>query len=101
MRTQLCVGMTSLLICGLAAAQSNLPSVEVRADSRESVEVSCANPASVKAQDVERVLSMQAASLTHGMRKKFISAATDACKAGIPRILVTKDAGELKWKQID
>lgn len=101
MRTQLFAGMTSLLICGLASAQTNLPTVEVRADTRESVMVSCANPASVKARDVERVLSLDAASMSRRLRNQFITAVTDACKAGIPHILVTQSAGELKWKQMD
>lgn len=101
MRTQLIVGIGSLLTWGVACAQTNLPTVEVRADSRESVEVSCANPASVKSQDVERVLSIDDASLSRRMRKQFVSAVTDACKAGIPHILVTRDAGQLKWKQMN
>jgi len=101
MRTPLFVGMTSLLIWGLASAQTNLPTVEVRAGTSESLEVSCADPASVKSQDVERVLSMDDASLSHRMRKQFVSAVADACKAGIPHILITNDAGQLKWKQMD
>lgn len=101
MRTQLFVGITSLLIWGAAAAQTNLPTVQVRADSRESVEVSCANPASVKSEDVERVLSVQDSRTTRGLRRKLISAVTDACKAGIPHILVTRNGTDLKWAKMD
>jgi hypothetical protein len=101
MRTQLFVGITSLLIWGAAAAQTNLPTVQVRADSRESVEVSCAKPDSVKSEDVERVLSVQDSRTTRGLRRKLISAVTDACKAGIPHILVTRNGNDLKWAKMD
>ena len=100
MRTQILVGMVSLLISGVASAQTNLPTVEVRAETRETVSVSCANPDSVKSRDVERVLSIDDAALSHRLRQQFISAVTDACKAGIPHVLVTLSAGELKWEQM-
>ena len=100
MRTQMFVGSTALLIWGVCAAQTTLPSIEVRADTRESVMVSCVDPASVKSQDVERVLSIDEA-VSHRLRRQFISVVTDACKAGIPHILITNDAGQLKWKQMN
>ena len=100
MRAQLFTGMTSLLIWGVASAQTNLPTVEVRADTRETVSVSCANPDSVKSRDVERVLSIDDAALSHRLRQQFVSAVTDACKAGIPHVLVTVSGGELKWQQM-
>ncbi|WP_159015480.1 hypothetical protein [Cognatiluteimonas profundi] len=101
MRTQLFVALASLLVWGVASAQSSLPTVEVRADTRESVDVSCANPASVKSEDVERVLSIQDSNLTRRLRRQLISAVTDACKAGIPHILVTRNADKLKWERMD
>jgi hypothetical protein len=101
MRTPLFVALASLLIWGVASAQSTLPTVQVRADSRESVDVSCANPDSVKSEDVERVLSVQDSRMTRRLRTKLISAITDACKAGIPHILVTRSGYDLTWKQMD
>lgn len=102
MRTQDLVGMASLLIWGVASAQTNLPTVEVRANTAESVMVSCADPKSVTAKDIERVLSIDDSGMTRSLRTKFISAVTDACKAGIPHIQVMSKAnGELKWKQMD
>ncbi len=100
MRTQLFVGMTVLLIGGAASAQTNLPSVEVRAETRETVSVSCANPSSVNSRDVERVLSIDDAALSHRLREQFISAVADACKGGIPHILVTLSGGQLKWQEM-
>lgn len=101
MRTPLFVALASLLIWGVASAQSTLPTVQVRADSRESVEVSCTKPDSVKPEDVERVLSVHDSRTTRGLRRKLISAVTDACKAGIPHILVTRSGNDLKWAKMD
>jgi hypothetical protein len=102
MRTQqLLVALASLLVCGVASAQSTLPTVQVRADTRESVEVSCADPASIKPQDVERVLSIQQPVMTRRLRTKLIAVVTEACKAGIPHILVTRVAYDLTWKKMD
>ena len=102
MRTPLFVALASLLIWGVASAQTDLPTVEVRANTAESVMVSCADPKSVTAQDIERVLSIDESSMTRRLRSKFISAVTDACKAGIPHIQVMSNAnGELKWQRMD
>ena len=102
MRTSLLVVPASLLIGGMAAAQSSLPAVEVRAGTLETVMVSCVDPKSVTAQDIERVLAIDESSMTRSLRTKFISAVTDACKAGIPHIQVMSKAnGELKWKRMD
>jgi hypothetical protein len=95
------VALGSLLVCGVASAQSTLPTVEVRAGTLESVEVSCADPASVKSEDVERVLSIQDSNMTRRLRKELIAAVSDACKAGIPHILVTRDAHDLTWKRAE
>jgi hypothetical protein len=101
MRTQHFVAGAVLLV-GSAAAQTSLPTVEVRADTRESVTVSCTQPDTVSAQDVERVLSLEDSSMTRDLRKKFIGAVSDACKAGVPHIVVARGAhGSLSWKQAD
>lgn len=102
MRTQLFVALSVLLISSAASAQSNLATVEVRADARESVTVSCTKPDSVTSQDVERVLSIEDHRATRVLRKKFISAVSGACKAGIEHILVTRGAHDsLTWKRRD
>lgn len=100
MRAQLLTGMTSLLIWGVASAQTNLPTVEVRAQTLETVSVSCANPASVESKDVERVLSIDDTALSHHLREQFVSAVTAACKAGIPHVQMTLSGGQLQWKQM-
>jgi hypothetical protein len=101
MRKQSSVALVSLLVWGVASAQSTLPTVEVRAGTTESVDVSCANPASVKVKDVERVLSIEDPGMTRRLRKQLISAVTEACRTGIPHILVTRNARDLTWKKMD
>ena len=102
MRTHTVFVLSAVLACGAAFAQQRLTTVEVRADSRESVEVSCASP-SISMDDVGRVLAVKDPARTSALRKKMISAASEACKAGIPRILVSRgvNAGSLTWKQMD
>jgi hypothetical protein len=102
MRTQTIV-LTALLACGAASAQQKLTTVEVRADTLESVDVACASPGSVSNKDVERVLAVTDPAKAAGLRKKFVAAATEACKAGIPKILVSRSAtgGSLTWKRMD
>ena len=102
MRTQTIV-FTALLAFGAASAQQRLTTVEVRADTRESVDVACASPGSVSNDDIERVLAVTDPSKVNGLRKKFVAAATEACKAGIPKILVSRSAsgGALTWKRLD
>ena len=99
MRTQLLVALSTLLISGAASAQTTLSTVEVRAGAQESVIVSCAKPDSVTSEDVERVLSIDDPRTTPALRRRFISAVSDACKAGVPHILVTRGPNStLKWK---
>lgn len=102
MRTQTIV-FTALLACGPAWAQERLTTVEVQAETLESVNVACASPGSVSNKDIERVLALTDPSKTNGLRKKFVAAATEACKAGIPKILVSRSAtgGSLTWKRMD
>lgn len=103
MRTQTIVLFTALLACGAASAQRRLTTVEVRADTRESIDVACANPGAVSSKDVERVLSVSDPSKAAGLRKKFVAAATAACEAGIPKIVVSRNAegNSLTWKRMD
>ncbi|HSR66003.1 MAG TPA: hypothetical protein VLM17_10450 [Xanthomonadaceae bacterium] len=102
MRIQPILAVSALLACGMASAQSNLPTVEVRASTLESVSVSCAKPDSVSSADVERVLSIDDPSMTPGLRRRFVSAVAAACKAGIPHILMTAGPnGTLTWKRME
>jgi hypothetical protein len=100
MRTQLLIAVSALLACGVAAAQTRLPTIEVRAGTNESVMVPCGKPDAVTAKDVQRVLSIDDSRTTRGMRRQFISAVSDACKAGIPHILVTRSGSSLTWKKM-
>lgn len=101
MRTQLFVAGAVLLV-GSAAAQTSLPTIEVRAGGAESVSVPCAQPDSVTPDDVQRVLSIDDPSTTPALRKKFIGAVSAACKAGVPHILVKAGPnGSLTWKRVE
>jgi hypothetical protein len=103
MRTQLLAALSVLSICGAVSAQTTtLPSIEVRAGTTESVMVSCAKPDSVTREDVERVLSVDDASMTRALRNKFVAAASEACKQGVAHIQVTSDdKGNLSWKKME
>ncbi|NUS39181.1 MAG: hypothetical protein HOQ02_09185 [Lysobacter sp.] len=101
MPTRLPLSFSALLLCGVASAQTSLPTVEVRAGTLESVTVSCAKP-DVSSQDVERVLSIDDPSTTPTLRRKLLSAVSDACKAGVPHILVKSGPnGTLTWKRME
>ena len=95
--------MAAVLACGAASAQQRLGEVKVRAETRESMLVPCANPASVPAKEVERVLAIKDPSQTPALRTKLISAAGEACQAGVPSILVSRGSGgkSLTWKALD
>ena len=102
MRKQVLLALSGLLVGGLASAQTNLPTIEVRAGGAESVSVPCANPDSVTPEDVQRVLSIDDPGTTPALRKKFIGAVSAACKAGVPHILVKAGPnGSLTWKRVD
>ena len=102
MRTRLLLPLAALLVGGVASAQTNLSTVEVRAGANESVMVSCSKPDTVAAEDVQRVLSIDDASTAPGLRKKLIAAVSAACKQGVPHILVTRGPhGSLTWKRVE
>jgi len=102
MRTQLPVALSVLLTCGTASAQTTLPTIEVRAGTNESVMVSCAKPDSVTRADVERVLSVDDATLTRALHNKFVTAVSEACKQGVAHIVVkSDDRGNLSWKKME
>ena len=101
MRTPLLIAFPALLAGGIAAAQQILPAIEVRGET-ETVQVSCARPDTVAAEDVARVLSIDDPTLTPLMRRKLIAIVGEACKAGIPHILVTRGSHEtLSWKRME
>ena len=101
-RTLSLAALSALLTCGVASAQSTLPSVEVRAGATDSVMVPCAKPDSVNRVDVERVLSLGDADMNRSVEKKFVNAVAEACKAGIAHIQVKTDAyGNLTWNRMD
>lgn len=102
MRTRTLAALSALLACGAASAQTQLPAVEVRAGTTESVMVSCAKPDAVSREDVERVLSIEDADMTRALRNRFVGAVSDACKQGVAHIQVTSDQkGNLTWKKME
>jgi len=102
MRTRIPVAFCVLALCGAASAQTQLPTIEVRAGTAESVMVSCANPDSVTKEDVGRVLSVEDVDMTRALHKRFTAAVSEACKAGVAHILVKRDERDhLTWKRTD
>jgi hypothetical protein len=95
------VALPFLLASSAALAQQSLPTVEVRVDSERSMVIACSNPHKPEAKDVERVLQITDPKQTPGLRKQLMEAAAEGCKAGIPRIQVTRTGTALKWKAMD
>ena len=102
MRIQLPIASCVLCLAGgVALAQDTLSTIEVNAED-ESVTVSCHRPEAVTPEDVQRVLSIEDPAITSHMRRKFIGVVSEACQAGIPRILVTRGGNEsLTWKPLE
>lgn len=104
MRPFILATLSVLAVCSAAHAQTQaqLATIEVRADTTESVSVSCADPESVSRTDVQRVLSVADVDMTRAIQKKFVAAVSEACKAGVPQILVKRDDhGNLTWKRME
>ena len=95
------VAIPFVLASYAALAQQSLPTVEVRVDSERSMVIACSNPLKPDAKEVERVLQITDSKQTPGLRKKLMAAAAEGCKAGIPRIQVTRTGNALKWKAMD
>lgn len=101
MRTQLLAALATVLVCGTASAQTTLPSIEVRAGANESVMVSCTKPDTVTQEDVARVLSLEDSSMTRAIHNHFVTAVSQACKAGVAHIQVKSDSrGNVTWKRM-
>ena len=102
MRPYILATCSALALCGAAHAQTQLPAVEVRAGTTETVSVSCANPDEVSRTDVQRVLSIDDVDMTRAMHQKFVAAVSDACKAGVAQILMKRDnRGNLTWQRME
>ena len=94
----------AVLGIGVAFAQEkSLPTVEIRAEeSDKTLTMACVDPAEPSLKDVERVLSVSDPAQSRGLRTKLMEAASEACKANQPRILVTRGAnGSLTWKPFE
>lgn len=95
------VALSLVLASSAALAQQSLETVEVRVDSERTMVIACSNPQKPELSDVERVLQITDPKQTPGLRKQLMAAAADGCKAGIPRIQVTRTGTALKWKAMD
>ena len=100
MATRQLVALSLTLASSAALAQKTITTVEVRAETAESLTVSCDHPAQPGLKDVERVLVINDPSQTAALRTKLMSAAADACKAGVAKIKVERGANgkSLTWK---
>jgi hypothetical protein len=101
MGTKQLVALTLVLASGAALAQQSLPTVEVRADSERSMVIACSNPSKPEMKDVERVLQITDSKQTPSLRKQLMAAAAAGCKAGLPKIQVTRTGNALKWEAMN
>lgn len=104
MNTKQLVAFALVLASSAALAQESLATVEVRAESEMSLNISCSShPAKPSIKEVERVLGITDPSQSSGLRKKLMSAAAEACEAGMPKIQVTRgsDGRSLTWKAME
>ena len=95
------VALSVVLASSAALAQQSLETVEVRVDSERTMVIACSNPQKPELSDVERVLQITDPTQTPGLRTQLLAAAADGCKAGIPRIQVSRTGNALKWKAMD
>jgi hypothetical protein len=100
MSRKLLVALSLVLASSAALAQQNLATVEVRGESETSMVIACNNPSKPDMKDVERVLQITDSRQTRGLTKKLMGAAAEGCKAGEPRILVTRSGTSLKWQAV-
>jgi hypothetical protein len=98
MNRKLLVALSLVLSSSAVLAQETLATVEVRADSERSMVIPCNNPGKPDMKDVERVLQITDSKQTRGLSKQLMAAAAEGCKAGEPRILVTRSGTSLKWE---
>ena len=98
MSRKLLVALSLVLSSSAVLAQQTLATVEVRADSERSMVIACNNPGKLDTKDVERVLQITDSKQTRGLSKQLAAAAAQGCRAGEPRILVTRSGTTLKWE---
>ena len=102
MKSQPLVALAMMMAGSAALAQESLATVEVRADSEMSLQIACATPDKPPIEDVDRVLGVTDKSESHLMRRKLMAAVAEACKAGEPRIQVSRgtDGQSLAWEPV-
>lgn len=99
MNAKHCAAALLLLASSTAAAGERLPTVEVSAESENSIFISCSDPAKPSTAEVMRVLSLNTDEQARTLAPKLMKAAAAGCAAGIPRIVVTATQGgrDLTW----
>ncbi|KFN43954.1 hypothetical protein [Arenimonas oryziterrae] len=94
------VAISVVLVSAAATAKQEFPTVEVRAETENSLTIACNNPSQPTPDDVARILIVNDATQINGLRSKLMAAAAEACAAGEENIVVTRGANgkSLSWK---
>jgi hypothetical protein len=92
MKCKSLVAIVLLAGAGPALAQQRIAPVQVSAKPAYAVEVSCQNAAAPRRADVEKLLSINDSSQTHGLSNKLMAAVGEACTAGVASIEVRRGA---------
>jgi hypothetical protein len=103
MNRQSLVFVTLLLSLGCGAAMAKdqtISKVQVHPESQASMEFACASPARPPAADVERLFSVNDHSQTDELSHRLMGAVSEACRAGVPTIAVSRGAAghSVTWR---
>jgi hypothetical protein len=100
MNAKFLAALALVFTCGSAvAAEQNFPSVQVSAKAPFALVFSCSAPSAARPADVARILKINDNTQTHELGNKLMVAVSEACNAGVSRIVVQRAATgkSLKW----
>ena len=99
MKSKSLVTVILLLSSGTALAEQQIAPVQVRPVERYTLEISCSNPSTPSATEVETLLQIDDHSQTHLLSRKLMDAAAEACSASVAAIVVTRSGRAITWTE--